>query len=337
MTDFWLTSGFHLTDPTSDGRRVLTDDLLRAYLDRQEIRPVEESCVAERVLHAGLADLPRRPVSAAELDRLADPDTRENYAVWLDFRDRLLATPSLEAGYLSLIEHPLEAMPPLFLDQLAEIILRGLLDGTADPFRLRAAELLFRTQRATLHDGAVLLADEEVVERHAEDGGFGSLGRLVRQQGTMPRPVDLDVLTVESARRYWATSDQFDLVLDATFGRAGLDALCRVLEAWIGHFRGVAVTIQPVATIRDERWVWHVGLDAAASELMNRLYRGEAVAESDLARVLALFRLEFADPAAMLEHVAGRPVYLAMAMTPDRRVRLKPQNLLVNLPLRQES
>ncbi len=32
--------------------------------------------------------------------------------------------------------------------------------------------------------------------------------------------------------------------------------------------------------------------------------------------------------------VAGRPVYLAMAMDGERRLRLKPQNLLVNLPIR---
>jgi hypothetical protein len=31
--------------------------------------------------------------------------------------------------------------------------------------------------------------------------------------------------------------------------------------------------------------------------------------------------------------VAGRPVYLGMAMTADGRLRLKPQNLLVNLPI----
>ena len=37
--------------------------------------------------------------------------------------------------------------------------------------------------------------------------------------------------------------------------------------------------------------------------------------------------------AVMLERVAGRPVYMAMAMTADRKLRLKPQNLLVNLPI----
>jgi hypothetical protein len=31
--------------------------------------------------------------------------------------------------------------------------------------------------------------------------------------------------------------------------------------------------------------------------------------------------------------IAGRPVYLAMAMDRENRLRLKPQNLLLNLPL----
>jgi hypothetical protein len=31
--------------------------------------------------------------------------------------------------------------------------------------------------------------------------------------------------------------------------------------------------------------------------------------------------------------MAGRPVYLLLAMTPDRHVRMKPQNLVVGLPV----
>jgi hypothetical protein len=31
--------------------------------------------------------------------------------------------------------------------------------------------------------------------------------------------------------------------------------------------------------------------------------------------------------------IAGRPVWLAMAMDADGRLKLKPQNLLLNLPL----
>ena len=43
--------------------------------------------------------------------------------------------------------------------------------------------------------------------------------------------------------------------------------------------------------------------------------------------------LTFADPGAMRTAIAGRPVYLAMAMDQEQRLRLKPQNLLLNLPL----
>jgi hypothetical protein len=35
----------------------------------------------------------------------------------------------------------------------------------------------------------------------------------------------------------------------------------------------------------------------------------------------------------MRSAIAGRPVYLAMAMDVQQRLKLKPQNLLLNLPL----
>ena len=47
----------------------------------------------------------------------------------------------------------------------------------------------------------------------------------------------------------------------------------------------------------------------------------------------ALGRLVFADPAEMRADVAGKPVYLGLAMTAEGTLRLKPQNLLLNLPL----
>jgi len=57
------------------------------------------------------------------------------------------------------------------------------------------------------------------------------------------------------------------------------------------------------------------------------------VDETRLARLLSLFTLEFDDPTVMRTEIAGRPVYLGMAMTKDGALRIKPQNLLVNLPL----
>ena len=62
-------------------------------------------------------------------------------------------------------------------------------------------------------------------------------------------------------------------------------------------------------------------------------YKGEDVGEARLARLLSLFRLEFREPKEMREDIAGRPIYLALCMDENGLLRLKPQNLLVNLPL----
>ena len=73
-----------------------------------------------------------------------------------------------------------------------------------------------------------------------------------------------------------------------------------------------------------------------ASALLKALYDGEEIDEARRARLLGLFRLEFRDPADMLERVRGRPVYLGLAMTPEQRLKLKPHNLLINLPLARQ-
>jgi hypothetical protein len=167
----------------------------------------------------------------------------------------------------------------------------------------------------------------------AAQNGTGLGGALLADDAPAAVSVELDVLNAENKATYWQRSDRFDTVFEAGLERFGLDALSRVLECWVDHFLGVAVSIQPVARIRDERWRWHVGLDAEASAILNDLYEGREVDEARLARILALFRLEFRDAAVVAPEVAGRPVYLGMAMTVDGRLRLKPQNLLVNLPI----
>ncbi|WP_454018968.1 DUF6352 family protein [Azospirillum sp. Marseille-Q6669] len=335
MSDFWKESGFHLLTRDADGWLAVTPDFLRAYLMRPEMRPPEDACETEHALFAGLLDDPTRPVPPGMVEALADADARENWTVWLGFRDRLLAAGTVEGCYLRLFREGARGVPGLFIDQMAHVILRNILDGTPSGLRARAGELFFRPQTVSVDDGRVRLADSETVEMLAATGGFGSLGRLVVEAGTAPRSVDLDVLDETNHPRYWERDSRHDTVLDVTFAAAGLDALCRVLEGWVRHFLGVAVSIQPVQRISDERWVWHVGLDGEATAILNDLYNGAEVGEERLARILSLFRLEFADSAAMRADIAGRPVYLALAMTADRKLRLKPQNLLVNLPLAQ--
>jgi Family of unknown function (DUF6352) len=336
VPDFWRSSGYHLLETDADGWLRASDDFLRAYLLRPELVPVEDSCAEELRLHQDLLERPRLEVAAARLEHLADPDARDNYRAVLRFRDRLIARPTVEAAYLDLVREGVEGIPPLFLDQLVHVILRHALDGWGDPFCLRAAELLFREQQVTIQEGAIMVADEETVAMHASGraGGqeFGSLGGLLLEGDVALRDVALDVMDEANAHSYWQRSDRFDQVLDIGFTRPGLDALCRVLEAWVRHLMQVEVVVQPVQKISDERWVWHVGLDVEASRLLNDLYEGCEVGETRLARLLSLFRLEFRDADAMLARVRGRPVYLGLAMTEAKRVKLKPQNLLLNLP-----
>jgi hypothetical protein len=285
-------------------------------------------------LHAELLDAPRMPVASARLNALADPAARENYAVVLAWRDRLLEAENLEAAYLGLFLQPGGVpVPPLFVDQLAQILIRHILDGTADPLRFRAAELWFREQSVTINDGHILAADKETVETQAKTGGFGDLGRLVSTAQTPLRTVDLDVLSESNASEYWSRAERHDMVLNLNFAGVGLDALCRVLEAWVAHMLDVGVRIEPVQKISDPNWVWHIGLDREASRLLDDLWHGRYVGDARLARLLSLFRLSFDDPSLMPPSIAGRPVYLALMMTPEKTLRLKPQNLLVNLPL----
>ena len=60
---------------------------------------------------------------------------------------------------------------------------------------------------------------------------------------------------------------------------------------------------------------------------------GNEVDESRLARLISLFRLQFRGSAPVIPEMAGRPVYLGLAMNEASTLRMKPQNLLVNLPI----
>jgi hypothetical protein len=334
MPDFWPSCGYRLLAAGADGSLTLTDDFLRAQLLRPELAPLPESDAAEVALHESLLTNPRRAVAAADVAALRDPDARDNYTVWLRFRARLVEARSIEAAYVGLFRGDGVDVPPLFVHQLTQILLRHVLGDDAPALQVRAAEMLFRPQSITvLEDGAVMAADAETVERYATGEAFGSLGELLARNRTPRRTVDLDVLDAGNEASYWPRSDRYDLAVSLNRGQPALAALCRVLERWVVHFTGAAVRIEPLRAIDDARWSWHVGLDAEASALLNDLYNGVPVDEVRMARLLCLFQLEFADPAAMRPALAGKPVYLGMAMDDASRLRLKPQNLLLNLPL----
>jgi uncharacterized protein DUF6352 len=334
MPDFWRNSGFHLLERDSSGRLRVTDDYLRAYYLRPEVHPVEESGPREHELHATLMADPRRRITQAEIDAVEDPDGRDNYRVVLRFRDRLLEAGTVESAYMGLFKKPVD-IPPLFIEQMVHVVLRNILDGCEDPLRLRAAELFFREQKATIQEGHALLADHETVEMHAAGSKYGSIGRLiVEAQGTLGK-VDLDVLDRANAQIYWERESRHDTVISVTFGRPALDGFARVIEAWIRHFLGLEVRVKPIRKIDEPRWAWHIGLDAESTAILNELWSGSQVDQGRMQRILALFALTFEDPAAMRADIAGRTIYLALSATDEGVVRMKPQNLLTNLPLHE--
>lgn len=330
--DFWQHSGYHLLERASDGHLLVTDDYLRLYFARPELAPVAESCANEQRLHATLMDAPRRPVGDAEVAALADPDAQENYRVMLRFRGQLLAAPTLEAFYFSLFRQDV-AIPPPFIYHTTEVILRSLLDGTEDGLLTRAAETFFRQQRVSVKDGAVMLADAETVNLHAESGGLGNLGRMLKEVNAPLRSMDLDVLDAGNHAEYFHRDERRDTVLQINPGLPGSLALCDLLARWVAHFHGTMVKVTPVREIPDEEWVWHVGLDVEASAMLNDIYAGSEVDEERMRRVVGLFRMDFADAGALQAEMRGAPVFLGMAMTAEGNLRLKPQNLLMNLPL----
>ena len=277
---------------------------------------------------------PRRSVAKEELDLLREPDARDNYGLVLRFRDRLLQAGSVEGCYMNLFKDAVD-IPPLFIEQMTHVVLRNILDAGSDPLQLRAAELFFREQKATIQHGHALLADLETVQMHASGSQYGSLGRLIVEAQGATAKANLDVLDRANAALYWERESRYDTVISLTYGRAALDAFCRVMQIWIFHFLNVEMHIQPVRKIEEPRWAWHIGLDAESTAILNTLRSGEEVDAGRMRRILALFRMDFAEPEEMRRDIAGRPVYLALASDENDIVKMKPQNLLLNLPVNE--
>ena len=95
----------------------------------------------------------------------------------------------------------------------------------------------------------------------------------------------------------------------------------------------------PLRRIETARMEWFIGLDREATTMLNHLYNGEPLAQEDQQRLIALLELRIenggaaATPAAA--HIAQAPVILALAMNAENEVRMKPQNLLINFPIRR--
>lgn len=302
---------------------VITNEFLKTYLARPEIAPPADACLAEQALHRKLLDQPRAAMNPAEISAIADADARENWETLLSWRDHLVRYQTLEAAYRALVRERL-GFPPLFVDQIVQVILRNVLDDCDDAFVLRAAEIFFRPQKLAVHADSLLAADVETFSGAPRPSPLVSLLGLQTEPG-------IEVLNPDNADVYWERSDSFDLALDLTAGRRGLAAFGEVVSRWIQHLLGIEVEIVPLTEVRDVTLTWYVGLDPNATRVGDALWRGEQFGEF----IVGLYQLRFHDDADVIERMRGEPTYLIVAASnDDMTLRLKPQNLITGLPLR---
>lgn len=328
---FWQLGASSALSLGSQGWLCPGSAFLNLILRRPELALVAESCAAEIALHQALLIDPMAFVEPDQLASIKDADARDNFAMFVDFREALLASGTLEAYYLEVLRSGRVRVPPLFLDCLVATVLGFVQRDTLDAFQVRAGQLLYREQRLSLSEGRALCADLEALDQ--------------RQQHAHSAAGLLDVLSPDNAADFWRQGESALYALDLTHelskelahglsfkltrSHSGLKALSQVLTQWLGHFlqtqENEVLSIEPLPQVDDPAWRWHIGLDVESMGLLNDLYEGRAVDSTRLARLLSLFRLNAPDR-------SDKPIYLGLAMRPDGGLRLKPQNLLLNLP-----
>ena len=112
------------------GQLVVTDDFLRSLLERPELAPGRRSPAPTNWrCTSGCWSSRARRWTRCSWPPSRDEDARANYAIWLRFRQRLLAQPTLEASYMALFQGEGVDVPPVFVHQLTQILLRHMLGG----------------------------------------------------------------------------------------------------------------------------------------------------------------------------------------------------------------
>jgi hypothetical protein len=327
--DFWRSCGHHLLDRDTMGKLLVSDEFLKAYLARPELVPPPEACSAERSLHTALLSDPRQPVSRSQIATIADADARENWEVMIGWRDHLVRHNTLEAAYLETATRNVK-LPNAFMGHLTQAILRNALDDCSDAFVLRAAEMFFRPQILSMQEASIVAIDEETQSLR----GRPTRSPLEALLG-LPSTTEIDLLSDATSGSYWERSDRFDLALDIVAGQRGLAALGNVITRWISHLLAIDVAIEPLAELHNAPWSWYVGLNSEGTRMGDLIWHGNDLDDATRAKLVGLFRLNFLDPADMIDKVRGEPIYLLAAVTADDTLRLKPQNLVTGLPIRQ--
>ncbi len=330
----WPDAGFAHLQTNAHGGLVPLPGWWLHWLARPELALVDESCAGERALHKRLQQDAMAPALLADLHRVADADVRDSWQHFIQLRTAVQAAGTLQAWYRQLFDGKPVQVPPLFIDTVAQLLIQQQLQDNDDVLTWRSAELFFRSQQVAFEQGRALAADAATVAELGDTQGLGDIGRLLAQAQLQASPLQLQVLGPDNAAPYAAEAERSPfrsrMLLDISSPQT---PLARLLERWVASLMGVQVHIEPVPEIKDKHWRWHIGLDAEASRLLDELYTGAELPPERLERVIGLFKLSFANPAEMRADLRGHPVWLGLAATAQGQLRLKPQNLLLNLPL----
>lgn len=311
---FTPTASNTVFDTVSDavGASVM-QAFLRGMLASPQLALVPESCAVEVALHKALRADPLREVEQSELAAMVDADARDNYAFYQRLQIEVQAAGSLKRYYGQIIQSEVDLVPPEVMDVMVAVLTHDMLDGLLDKniaIQYAAAQWLY--QRQTVH-----LEDGRVVHDIARDS--------VRE------PLDLSHGMVNALSH--------GLLFRLSNANSGLKALAQVLEKWVAYMLDIDVAIKPLPKVDDPAWRWHIGLEATSTAILNDLYRDGEVSPERLGLLISLFKLEFHNPALlqtdMRQGDGGKPIYLGLAMDASGQVKIKPHNLLLNLPLRE--
>jgi Family of unknown function (DUF6352) len=285
----------------------LSETFLLGILASPQLALVPESCASEAALHKALRATPCKVIEPAELAAVEDADARDNYVFYQRLQAEVQAAGSLKAYYWQLIKGEVPLVPPEVLDTLTEQLTNDMLDGLLDKniaVQYAAAEWFYQRQAVHLEDGRVV---HDVARDSVRD------------------PLDLSHGMVNELSH--------GLLFRLSNANSGLKALSQVIEKWVAYMLDIEITVKSLAKVDDAAWRWHIGLEATSTAILNDLYLGKEVNSERLSQLVSLFKLEFKNPSVVQTDMTSRPVYLGLAMDANGFVKIKPQNLLLNLPI----
>ena len=151
--------------------------------------------------------------------------------------------------------------------------------------------------------------------------------RYRTMQGVVYETIKERVLTMVRAEGKKMTDRAFALLKERLRDEAFLEPELAKLMSYVGE--------KQLIEAKDVTLTWYVGLDAEGTKIGDALWTGAEVDQTAQARIVGLFRLRFRDASSTIDKLAGEPVYLILAMTPEQVLRVKPQNLVTGLLVRR--